>query len=90
MASNHSGMRHWSPGFIIKEFDKLINYGVTTIRIVDEMFLLNPKYYLPLCNLLAERNQNDTLKMWAYSRIDTVRREDILKIVRLLELNGYV
>lgn len=82
VASNHSGMRHWSPGFIIKEFDKLINYGVTTIRIVDEMFLLNPKYYLPLCNLLAERNQNDTLKMWAYSRIDTVRREDILKIVR--------
>ena len=82
VASNHSVMRHWSPGFIIKEFDKLINYGVTTIRIVDEMFLLNPKYYLPLCNLLAERNQNDTLKMWAYSRIDTVRREDILKIVR--------
>ena len=82
VASNHSGMRHWSPGFIIKEFDKLINYGVTTIRIVDEMFLLNPKYYLPLCNLLAERNQNDTLKMWAYSRIDTVRREDILKLVR--------
>ena len=82
VASNHSGMRHWSPEFIIKEFDKLFNYGVTTIRIVDEMFLLNPKYYVPLCNLLVERNQNDTLKMWAYSRIDTVRREDILKLVR--------
>ena len=39
-------MRFWSPEFIIKEFDKLIAMGVKTIRIVDEMFLLNPKYYL--------------------------------------------
>ena len=42
-------MRFWSPDFIIKEFEKLIKMGVKTIRIVDEMFLLNPKYYVPLC-----------------------------------------
>ena len=82
VASNYSGMRHWSPEFIIKEFDKLLDFGVTTIRIVDEMFLLNPKYYEPLCNLLAERNKNNNLKIWAYSRIDTIRRKDILKMVR--------
>tara|TARA_B100000989_G_scaffold191671_1_gene144458 strand:- start:10333 stop:11871 length:1539 start_codon:yes stop_codon:yes gene_type:complete len=82
VASNYSGMRHWSPEFIIKEFDKLLDFGVTTIRIVDEMFLLNPKYYEPLCNLLAERNKNNNLKIWAYSRIDTIRRKDILKLVR--------
>ena len=52
VSSNYSGMRYWSPEFIIKEFDKLLEYGVSTIRIVDEMFLLNPKYYVPLCNLL--------------------------------------
>ncbi len=46
VAGNYSGMRFWSPEFIIKEFDKLISYGVKTIRIVDEMFLLNPKYYV--------------------------------------------
>ena len=57
VAGNYSGMRFWSPEFIIKEFDKLINCGVKTIRIVDEMFLLNPKYYLPICNLLKERNK---------------------------------
>ena len=57
-------MRYWSPEFIIKEFDKLLEYGVSTIRIVDEMFLLNPKYYVPLCNLLKERNKNDNLRMW--------------------------
>ena len=82
VASNYSGMRFWSPGFIIKEFDKLISMGVKTIRIVDEMFLLNPKYYLPLCEMLAERNKDDSLRMWSYSRIDTVRRPDILNIVR--------
>ena len=82
VAGNYNKMRFWSPEFIIKEFDKLLEYGVKTIRIVDEMFLLNPKYYVPLCKMLSERNKNNELKMWAYSRIDTVKRKDILKLVR--------
>ena len=28
VAGNYSQMRHWSPDFIIKEFDKLANLGV--------------------------------------------------------------
>ena len=75
-------MRFWSTDFIIKEFDKLISMGVKTIRIVDEMFLLNPKYYIPLCEKLALRNKDDSLRLWSYSRIDTVKRPDILKLVR--------
>ena len=82
VASEYSNMRFWSPEFIIKEFDKLIKMGVRTIRIVDEMFLLNPKYYVPLCEKLAERNKDDSLRMWSYSRIDTVKRPEILKLVR--------
>ena len=82
VASNYSFMRWWSPEFIIKEFDKLIEYGVRTIRIVDEMFLLNPKYYMPLCDLLKTRNKRDDLRMWAYSRIDTIKKPNILKMVR--------
>jgi radical SAM superfamily enzyme YgiQ (UPF0313 family) len=82
VASNYSGMRFWSTDFIIKEFDKLLNIGVKTIRIVDEMFLLNPKYYVPLCKELAARNKNDELRMWAYSRIDTVKNPEILNLVR--------
>ncbi|HJO77207.1 MAG TPA: radical SAM protein [Pelagibacteraceae bacterium] len=82
VSSNYSGMRFWSPEFIINEFDKLINYGVSTIRIVDEMFLLNPKYYIPLCKLLSERNKDDKFRMWAYSRIDTIRRKNLLELVR--------
>jgi anaerobic magnesium-protoporphyrin IX monomethyl ester cyclase len=82
VSSNYSGMRFWSTQFIIKEFDKLFNYGVNTIRIVDEMFLLNPKYYIPLCNALKERNKLDKFKFWAYSRIDTVKRKEILNLIR--------
>ena len=82
VASNYSKMRYWSTEFILKEFKKLLNYGVKTIKITDEMFLLNPKYYLPLCEKLAELNKNDDLKLWAYSRIDTVKRPEILSKVR--------
>tara|TARA_R110000824_G_scaffold97531_2_gene233102 strand:- start:119 stop:937 length:819 start_codon:yes stop_codon:yes gene_type:complete len=82
VASNYAGMRFWSPDFIIKEFDKLYEMGVRTLRISDEMFLLNKKYYAPLCNMLKERGYGDKLNMWAYSRIDTVRKPENLTLVR--------
>jgi radical SAM superfamily enzyme YgiQ (UPF0313 family) len=82
VAGNYSMMRYWSPEFIIKEFDKLVDMGVYTIKITDEMFLLNRKYYVPLCEMLRDRGYGDKLRMWAYSRVDTVRRPDLLKLVR--------
>lgn len=82
VASNYSGMRFWSPEFMIGEFDKLAQLGVRTIRIVDEMFLLYRKYYEPLCEMLASRDYAPELRMWAYSRIDTVRNPELLRLVR--------
>tara|TARA_R110002020_G_scaffold390499_2_gene600983 strand:- start:4505 stop:6040 length:1536 start_codon:yes stop_codon:yes gene_type:complete len=82
VAGNYSLMRHWSPEFIINEFDKLAALGVYTIKITDELFLFNKKYYEPLCTALSKRDYVDKLTMWAYSRIDTVRRPDLLKTVR--------
>jgi radical SAM superfamily enzyme YgiQ (UPF0313 family) len=82
VASNYAQMRFWSPEFIIKEFDKLYAMGVRTLRISDEMFLLNQKYYVPLCNLLKERGYGKDLNMWAYSRIDTARKPENLKLIR--------
>ena len=82
VASNYNTMRFWSPEFIIKEFDKLVSMGVTTIKITDEMFLLNKKYYIPLCKLLAEREYSSELLMWAYSRIDTVRDPKTLDLLK--------
>lgn len=82
VAGNYNVMRYWSTDFVLKQFDKLVEMGVENIRIIDEMFLLNPKYYKPLCEGIIERGYGDNLRMWAYSRVDTIRRPDILKLVR--------
>ena len=82
IASNYKGMRFWSTEFNLKQFDILNSLGVSTIRIVDEMFLLYKKHYLPLCEGLAQKNYSDDLRLWSYSRIDTVTNPEFLKIVR--------
>ena len=81
-AANYSKMRFWSPEFIIQEFDKLVEMGVKTLRISDEMFLLNKRYYVPLCKLLKERGYGDILSMWAYSRVDTIKDPENLKLLK--------
>jgi hypothetical protein len=82
VASNYSKMRFWSPEFIASEIDKLAHLGVRTIRIVDEMFLLYKKHYVPLCEMLSNKEYVSELRMWAYSRIDTVTNPEFLKLVR--------
>jgi len=70
-AANSPNMRFWSPGFIVGEFEKLAQMGVETVRISDEMFFLMKRYFEPLLNLIVERGLK--LRMWSYSRIDTVQ-----------------
>ena len=82
VAGNYSTMRYWSPEFIIKEFDKLVELGVYTIKITDELFLLNRKYYVPLCEMLRDRGYGEKLRMWAYSRVDTIKRPELLQLIR--------
>jgi anaerobic magnesium-protoporphyrin IX monomethyl ester cyclase len=81
-ASDYNGMRHWSLDIVEKELLKLIKMGVKTIRITDEMFLLNKKFYMPIIDLLVDLNKNDDLYIWAYSRIDTVPHPEILEKLR--------
>ena len=83
VASKYNMMRHWSTDFVERQFKTLIKLGVTTIRITDEMFLLNRKYYLPIIDSLIKLNVDDKLKLWTYSRIDTVPNPEILKKIRL-------
>ena len=54
VASNYAGMRFWSPEWVMKQFSTLDEMGVTTIRISDEMFLLNKRYFVPLCEMLRD------------------------------------
>jgi len=74
-ASNSRGMRFWSSRLIAGELEKLSHMGVETVRISDEMFFLNRKYYEPLLREIIDRDLR--LCMWAYARIDTVRHEYI-------------
>ena len=52
-------------------------YGVRTLKIADEMFVLDPSHYLPICEGLAALPFADELNIWAYARIDTVRPETL-------------
>jgi radical SAM superfamily enzyme YgiQ (UPF0313 family) len=64
--------RYWSPQNVIGQIDKLVNqYGVRNIKIADEMFVLNPKHVIGICDLIIERGYD--LNIWAYARVDTVR-----------------
>ncbi len=64
--------RFWRPEHIIRELDLLVNqYGVRNIKIADEMFVLNKKHVLGICDLIIERGYD--LNLWAYSRVDTIQ-----------------
>ena len=85
VASSHSpNMRFWSPEFMISEFEKLANLGVEHIRISDEMFFLNQRYFEPLLEGIIGRGLN--LKMWSYTRVDTVR-EKYLELFKKAGIN---
>jgi len=74
------GIRYWSPEFVIKEIDHVVNvHGVKNIKIADEMFVLNPRHVLGLAELIIQRGYD--LNIWAYARVDTIRDRylDVLK-----------
>ncbi|MCX7712810.1 MAG: radical SAM protein [Chthoniobacterales bacterium] len=79
-AANSPIMRFWSTDLILSEFEKLASMGVKTVRISDEMFFLNKKYYEPLVCGLIERGL--AFSLWTYSRVDTVRKDILDKFLQ--------
>ena len=74
--SSHSrGMRFWSPEWVNREMKKLAKMGVKTLRISDEMFFLNRKYYQPILQNVI--HEGFDFNMWAYSRVDSVRKDSL-------------
>jgi anaerobic magnesium-protoporphyrin IX monomethyl ester cyclase len=72
-AANSKGMRFWSPQWVQREMSKLASLGVKTLRISDEMFFLNKKYYMPI--LESAVSEDFGFSMWTYSRVDSVRKD---------------
>lgn len=83
-AGHSRGMRFWSSNWVIKELRKLSDLGVRTLRISDEMFFLNRKYYKPILEKIIEEDFG--FNMWAYSRVDTVRK-DALELFKKAGVN---
>ena len=73
--------RFWTPQAVVQQIDSLVTrYGVRTIKIADEMFVLNLKHVHEICDLLIERDYD--LNIWAYARVDTVRGEGTVEKLR--------
>ncbi len=73
VSSDYKGMRYWPPEFMLGEIRKLAGLGVETLRISDEMFFLDKRFYEPL--LRGVIDEGIKLRTWTYSRVDTVRTE---------------
>lgn len=83
-ASHSRGMRFWSPNWVANEMKKLAKMGVKTLRISDEMFFLNRRYYIPILEHIVKEEFD--FNMWTYSRIDTVRK-DALELFKKAGVN---
>lgn len=74
-----NAIRYRSIENVIKELDYLINtYGIRNIKIIDEMFAINEKRVIALCDAIIERGYD--LNMWAYARVDTVTEKMLSKM----------
>ena len=64
---------------VIAEIDHLHGtYGVKTLKIVDEMFVLNERHVAEICDELISRGYD--LNIWAYARVDTVKPHMLRKM----------
>jgi radical SAM superfamily enzyme YgiQ (UPF0313 family) len=63
-----------SPAKVVAEIDMLYRtWGVRTFKIIDEMFVLNERHVLEICNGIAALGYAQQLNFWAYARVDTVK-----------------
>jgi anaerobic magnesium-protoporphyrin IX monomethyl ester cyclase len=79
LKASTNSYRYFSPETVIDQIDTLVNqYGVRNIKIADEMFVLNRRHVLALCDLLIERRFD--LNLWAYARVDTIKDDMVDKL----------
>lgn len=72
-------IRYRGADAVVEELDFLVNsYGVRNIKIVDEMFAINEKRIIELCDRIIERRYN--LNIWAYARVNTVNKKMLAKM----------
>lgn len=69
--------RRWSPRHVLASIRHLVDrYGVTNIKIADELFVLHKGHVEQICDGLIELGAD--LNLWAYARVDTCRDPALL------------
>lgn len=72
LSETSNSYRYWHPDTVIAQIDHLVQeYGVRNVKIADEMFVLNRKHVLGICDRIIERGYD--LNIWAYTRVDTIK-----------------
>ena len=72
-------IRYRSTDDVVDEIDFLVNsYGIRNIKISDEMFAMNERRVVELCDKIIERKYD--LNMWAYARVNTVTEPMLVKM----------
>ena len=65
-----------APAAVVAEIDDLYQrFGVSTFKIIDEMFVLNDRHVTAICGALAAKDYAADLNTWAYARVDTIKPE---------------
>ncbi len=71
LPTTRNSYRYWSADAVLGQIDVLFHrYGVRNIKIADEMFVLNRRHVLAICEGLSRRGYG--LNLWAYARVDTL------------------
>ncbi len=81
-------IKSWSPEWVFNQLDTLVGkYGIKHLKIIDELFILNPRHYKPIVEGIIERGYD--LNMCAFARVDTVLREDSLDRLKRAGINWF-
>ncbi len=81
-------IRYWSPDWVLRQIDILVkDYGVKHINMHDELFVFNPKHYMPIAQGLIERGYN--LNINAFARVDILARANIENLMTLKKAGFY-
>ena len=70
--------RRFSPDFTIQQIARLYHgYGVRSLKIADELFLLNRAHVHAICEGLVATGISHDLNIWCYGRTDSIHPDDL-------------
>jgi radical SAM superfamily enzyme YgiQ (UPF0313 family) len=77
VVAGRPNLRLRSPEKVMEEIDLLVSrYGVSNIRILDNVFTIRPDFVERLCDLIIARGYD--LNLWAYARVETIKSRELL------------